>query len=225
MQRSILFGIVGLIIGLAAGFFTANQINRSAVSQTVPAPNQMSAALPSQPHSPNAQGGMMPDVAETLDKAKNEPNNFEAQMRAGDMYAQIKRFDRAAEFYERAQKIKPNDFALLVKFGNAYFDLKEFETAEKWYLLALEQKEDVNVRTDLGITFIERKTPDFDRAEKELRTALESNPKNEATVYNLGVAYYKKGDKENLEKTIAQLEEINPKGELAGRLKQIASQD
>lgn len=224
MQRSILFGIGGLIIGLAVGFFTANQINRSTVSQSFSAPNQTSAVLPNQPHSPDSQGGMMPDVTETLEKAKNEPNNFEAQMRAGDMYAQIKRFERAAEFYEQAHKIKPNDFTVLAKLGNAHFDSKQFEMAEKWYLLALEQKEDANVRTDLGITFIERKNPDFDRAIKELQNALQTNPKKEATIYNLGVAYFKQGDKENLEKTIAQLGEINPQSELTGRLRQIASQ-
>lgn len=225
MQRSILFGIVGLIIGLAVGFFTANHINRNAVSQSLPAQNQPSAALSNQPHSPDLQGGMMPDVTETLEKAKNEPNNFEAQVKAGDMYAQIRRFERAAEFFERAQKINPNDFITLAKLGNAYFDLEQFETAEKWYLLALEQKEEINVRTDLGITFIERKNPDFERAIKEFQSSLQTDPKHEPTIYNLGVAYFKRGDKENLQKTIAQLEEINPKGELAGRLRQISSQN
>ncbi|HSK70054.1 MAG TPA: tetratricopeptide repeat protein [Pyrinomonadaceae bacterium] len=225
MQRSILFGIVGLIIGLAVGFFAANQINRSGVSQSLPAQNQPSAALPNQPHGMDSQGGMMPDVTETLEKAKNEPNNFEAQIKAGDMYAQIRRFERAVEFFERAHKVNPNDFTILTKLGNAYFDLEQFETAEKWYLLALQQKEDINVRTDLGITFIERKEPDFERAVKEFQTSLQSDPKHEQTIYNLGVAYFKKGDKENLEKTITRLEEINPKSELAGRLRQISSQN
>ena len=38
---------------------------------------------------------------------------------------------------------------------------------------ALEKKsDDIDVRTDLGITFVERKNPDFDRAIKEFQASL-----------------------------------------------------
>ena len=53
---------------------------------------------------------MLPEVSDTLDAAKNEPNNFEAQIKAGDMYAKIQKFDTAAEFYEKANQVKPDDY-------------------------------------------------------------------------------------------------------------------
>ena len=67
------------------------------------------------------------------------------------------------------------------------------------------KSDDVNVRTDFGITFVERENPDLDRAVKEFQTSLQTNPKHEPALYNLGVAYYKKGNTAETEKILAQL--------------------
>ena len=150
---------------------------------------------------------MLPEIAETLDKAKSEPNNFEAQMKAGDMYAKIQKFDTAVEFYEKGNQIKPENYEAIVRIGNTYFDSKQFEKAEKWYDQALAKKpDDVNVRTDLGITFVERANPDLDRAVKEFQTSLQTNPKHEPTLYNFGIAYYKKGNVAEAKKMLTQLD-------------------
>ncbi len=226
-QKNILFGIGGLIVGLVIGFLAANSINR----------NSQSAALPNQPTAPfqNQQvqvaavkdqplptGKPLPEVSEKLDRAKNEPNNFDAQIQAGDVYLRIKGFDRALEFYEKANQIKPEDYETIVKIGNTYFDAEKFEQAEKWYEQALAKKpNDVNVRTDLGITFVERTNPDLDRAVKEFQTSLETNPSHEPTLYNLAIAFIKKGNAEEAGKTLGQLEATNPNSQLAQRLRQL----
>jgi tetratricopeptide (TPR) repeat protein len=77
------------------------------------------------------------------------------------------------------------------------------------------------VRTDLGITFVERENPDLDRAVKEFQTSLETNPRHESTLYNLAVAYLKKGKFEETQQVLRQLEDVNPQGQLVKRLKQI----
>jgi tetratricopeptide (TPR) repeat protein len=220
----------GLIAGLIIGFFAANSINRSAINQPAIAQNIPATNAPISSSQPsvavqNTQSEMLPQVNETLEKAKNEPQNFEAQAKAGDMYAQIQKFDKAAEFYEKSHKLKPDDYQTIVNIGNVYFDLKQYETAEKWYLKALEKKpDDFNVRTDLGVTFVERANPDFDRAAREFQTSLQTNPRHEPTIYNLGVAYFKKGNLEEAQKIVQQLEAINSNSQLAARLKQIISQ-
>jgi tetratricopeptide (TPR) repeat protein len=227
MKNSITFGIGGLIIGLIVGFFVANSINKNAILAGIPQ-SQTTAPTAANPQVQNivvrdqpANGGMMPDITEILDKAKNEPNSFEAQMKAGNTYEKIKGFDKAAAYYEQANKINPEDYDLIVKIGNTYFDARQFEKAEKWYAQALAKKpDDVNVRTDLGITFVERVAPDFDRAVKEFQTSLQNNPKHEPTLYNLGIAYFKKGDKEEAGKVLAQLEAVNPNSSLVGKLRQ-----
>ncbi|HEY0426631.1 MAG TPA: tetratricopeptide repeat protein [Pyrinomonadaceae bacterium] len=227
-----LFGAGGLVIGLIIGFIAANTINRNAFTQPTTAaqnvPISNAPFLNSQPNSAvqTTQSGMLAQVNETLEKAKNEPDNFDAQVKAGDMYAQIQKFDKAAEFYEKAHKIKPDDYQTIVNIGNTFFDSKQFESAEKWYSEALAKNpDDVNVRTDLGVTFVERANPDFDRAAREFETSLQKNPRHEPTLYNLGIAYFKKGNSEEAQKTLQQLETINPQSQLATRLRQIISQN
>ena len=228
-KQNILFGIIGLIVGSAIGFFAANSINRN--SQPVAVENQPNASFQNQQiqtvsvKEQPMQSGMPPDIAATLDRAKKEPNNFDAQMKAGEMYLQIKGFEKAVEFYQQAHRIRPEDYELIVKLGNVYFDFRRFEEAGKWYEQALSKKSnDTNVRTDLGITFVERENPDLDRAIKEFQTSLQTNPKHEPTLYNLGAAYFKKGDAEEANKILAQLETINPQSQLVGRLQQLITQ-
>jgi tetratricopeptide (TPR) repeat protein len=228
MQKNFLFGIIGLIVGLIVGFLAANNINRNVISQqntvqtqtTAPFANQQiqSSDIKEQP----SQGKPLPEVSEKLDKAKNEPNNFDAQMEAGNLYVKIQAFDKAQEFYNRAEQLKPSDYEKIVHLGNGFFDIGKFEKAEKWYEQALAKKPgDVNVRTDLGITFVEREKPDLDRAVKEFQTSLETNPRHEPTLYNLAIAYLKKGKFEETQQVLRQLENVNPQGKLVERLKQI----
>ena len=230
MSKNLLYGIGGLIIGLIAGFLIANSINRNSINNAAaanesnaPVVNQQIQAADIKPaDSAASNGAAMPDVQETLDKARSEPDNFVAQMKTGDMYKQIGRFDKAIEYYEQGVKIKPQDFEANVVLANAYFDQKQYEKAGDYYQIALLiNPKDINARTDLGSTFIERAKPDFDRAIKELNEALKINPKNEATLFNLGVAYAKKGDQTNAEKTLAELEAVNSQSDLTAKLKKV----
>ncbi len=225
MNKHFLYGIIGLIVGLLVGFFASNSINRGAVSQPTTAQNPANAPFLNQPTADikeQTQGAMLPEINETLNQAKSESNNFEAQIKAGDMYAKIEKFDTAVEFYEKANRVKPEDYETIVKIGNTYFDSKQFEKAGKWYEKALAKKpDDVNVRTDFGITFVERGNPDLNRAVKEFQTSLQTNPNHEPTLYNLGIAYYKKGDVEETKKVLVQLQSVNPKSQLAEKLKQV----
>ena len=231
MNKSIAFGIVGLVIGLVVGFFIANKINKDAPTTVISQNQQSAPTAAANPQVQNivvkdqpANGGMVPDITEILDKAKNQPGSFEAQMKAGDTYERIKSFDKAVAYYEAAHKINPDDYDLVVKIGNTNFDARQFEKAEKWYEQALAKKsDDTNVRTDLGITFVERAAPDYDRAVREFQTSLQTNPKHEPTLYNLGIAYFKQGKMEEAGKILAQLESINPNSQLVGRLREAIS--
>lgn len=228
MQKNVLFGVSGLILGLIVGFLAANNINRAAVSQQNTAQTPVNAAFANQQtqssdiKEPTQPGKPLPEVSEKLDKAKNEPNNFRAQMEAGDLYVKIRAFDQAQDFYNRAEQLAPSDYEGIVQLGNRFFDVEKFEKAEKWYQQALAKKpDDINVRTDLGITFVERANPDLDRAVKEFQTSLKTNPKHEPTLYNLGIAYFKQGKIEETQQVLRQLETIDSQGKLGERLKQI----
>ena len=219
MQKHILFGLGGLLVGLAIGFFGANSINREAAPQTAsltPPANTTSGNSSAIP-----QAGMQADVAETIAKADAEPQNFTVQMRTGDMYAQIGKFDRAIEYYNRGVVLKPLDFQANVVLANAHFDSRQFEDAAKFYEKALSVKpDDVNARTDFGTTFVERANPDYDRAIKEFQSALIVQPNHEPTLYYLGIAYFRKGDRTNAQSALSELEKANPASNLVARLKQ-----
>ena len=131
-KNSVLFGIVGIIIGLVIGFAGANYLNESAVQKTQIPQNPQVPQMPAQqmPAGQQTQGGqqtgMQPDVQKVLDKAKNEPENYDAQLNAARMYSQIQRFTEALEFYQKAQQIKPNEFESNALLGNAFDHLSTF---------------------------------------------------------------------------------------------------
>lgn len=220
-KENILFVVIGLLGGLIIGFMFANSVNQrgaATVAQTTP-----SGALPAgHPDVPGAgPGGMQPEVQAAIDQARKEPDNFEAQMKAAEFYYQIQRFDGALEFLKRANELKPDSREVIVNLANAYFDSGKYEDAEKWYASALAKKaDDVDVRTDLGLTFIFRDKPNYDRAIQEFQRSLELNPSHPQTLQNLTVAYTKKGDSANANQTLAKLESFDPTNESIAKLRE-----
>lgn len=221
-KEGLMFGVLGLVVGLVIGFVGANNLNRTAAvkpvaSTTAPTISGDTQNLPAD-HPPigstngeNPQSGPLPQVTEAIEKAKQQPQNYEAQMTAADLYYQIKRFDDAAKLYEIAIKLKPAETEPLIKAGNAYFDGEKYELAEKWYLQALQKNpKDINVRTDLGLTFFLRTPRDIDRAIKEYKASLAIDPNHEITLQNLALAYTENGDKDSLLKTLDALRKVNP---------------
>jgi tetratricopeptide (TPR) repeat protein len=220
-KQVILFTILGILVGFGGGFFLANSINRNAAlkTQTVAGPNLPIPAA-NQPPFAN-QSGAIAQVNEAIERAKNEPDNFEAQYAAGNMYYQIDRFDEAVKYYVQANRLLPDHYLTLVRLGNSSYGLKKYEEAEKWYAAALKIKpDDVDVRTDFATTFFLREPKDFDRAIKEYKISLERNPKHEITLQNLCAVYVEKKDKQNLQETLAKLEQVNPQNPKIAEIKQ-----
>ncbi|MCB1024841.1 MAG: tetratricopeptide repeat protein [Acidobacteria bacterium] len=218
-KNGISFGIIGIVIGLTVGFFGANYLNRNAENAGAGAPlqPQVPANMPSQGNIPS--GAPLADVQKVLDRAKEEPENYQAQIEAGEMYTKIQRFDQALPFYEAAQKLKPADLNSNIVLGNGYFDAKQYEKAETYYAKALEiDPKNVGVRTDYGLTFFLREPSDPERSIMEYRKALEIDPKHELTLQNLSAALKEKGDKEELIKTLAALKEVNPNNKVIKQL-------
>ncbi|MBA2334104.1 MAG: tetratricopeptide repeat protein [Blastocatellia bacterium] len=222
MSKDKLFiGIAGVVLGFIIGFMFANSVNRtvSENQQISGLPNSIPASNSNLPpdHPPigttadSLQTAPLPQVTEAIEKAKQQPESFEAQMTAADLYYQIQRFEDAVKFYLNASRLRPNELEPVIKLGNAYFDSEQYEEAEKWYLAALKRTpDDINVRTDLGLTFFLRTPRDIDRAIKEYQSSLQLVPDHEITLQNLALAYLEKNDKENEQKTIERLRVTNP---------------
>ncbi len=219
-KENVLFSIIGLLLGLIIGFLVTNALNQSGGGGPRPSTARtttQSSELPND-HPPISPSNAVADpqqmqaaVTEAIQKARNEPNNFEAQMQAAKLYYQINRFDEAIDFLLRANQLRPDNYEAVVQLGNAYFDADKYKEAEQWYTAALiKNPDDINVRTDLGLTFLFREPPDVDRAIKEFRKSLERDPKHEQTLQNITVALIRKGEAKEAQATLARLEEVNP---------------
>ena len=145
-RDNLLFAIIGVLFGFIVGFLFASTMNQR-YGPGAPAVSS-SAALPSDhppvgsnPGAP-ASGNMQAEVTAQIEKARKEPNNFEAQIKAAELYYQIQRFDPAIELLLRANQLKPDDYQTLVALGLVNLDAGHYDVSEKWYRAALMKKSD-----------------------------------------------------------------------------------
>jgi len=223
-KENILFGIIGLLLGCIIGFVVANKMNQT---QLQPRNSTQSNSVsttpvsPQQGHSANGQGGMQPEVAQAIEKAKAEPNNFEAQMQAASLYYRIEQYDKAIELYQQANKIKPDNYEAIVWLGNTNFDAGYYDKAESCYTAALvKNPNDIAVRTDLGLTFMARKPPDYDRAIKEFEGSLQRDPNHKQTLQNISSAYIQKRNGAKAKEYLDRLEKVDPNNQAIATLRQ-----
>jgi tetratricopeptide (TPR) repeat protein len=223
-KENILFVIIGLLGGFMIGFFFANSVNQSAMVTAPQAmqPGMPGAGLPSgHPTVPGAGGGAVPEVTQAIERARQNPNDFEAQMKAAELYYQIQRFESAVEFLKKASELQPDNYDVLVNLANANFDAGKYDEAEKIYTKALQKKpDDLNVRTDMALTFVFRDQPNYDRAIQEFNRVLESDPNHIQALQNLTVAYTRKTDKQNATVTLARLQQLDASNSAIPKLRE-----
>jgi tetratricopeptide (TPR) repeat protein len=223
-KENTLFGIVGLLLGLIVGFYFANSVNQGAVAAVTAggttaqsAPGNLPPGHPNMPG--NGTTGSMPETQAVIDKAKEDPNDFQAQVDAADLFYQIQRFDGALEYLKKANELQPDNYDVIVQLGNVNFDAEHYQVAEQWYASALAKKpNEPDVRTDYGLTFMFRDEPEYDRAIEEFNRALTADPRHEQALQNLTVAYTKKGDAVKAKATLDKLSQVAPTSSVIAKL-------
>jgi tetratricopeptide (TPR) repeat protein len=158
-RDNLLFAIIGLLLGFIVGFMFASSMSQKNASQQAATSTQ---AIPadhppvSGQNAPNPQA-MQAEVAASLEKARSEPKNFDAQIKAASLYYQIQRYDQAIEFLLKANQIKPTDYQTVVTLGLVNLDAGHYDTAEKWYRAAMKMKsDDVMVLAGLAAATLEK---------------------------------------------------------------------
>jgi len=229
-----LYGIIGLLAGLTIGYIGTDYINDTH-GPAVTANNAMATSNTLPPDHPptgnstgnqagaapgGSSGGPQSDVLAVIQQARNEPTNFDAQMKAADLFKQINRPEGALEFYQTAFKARPKDFKLLVTLGDTNFDMKRYEEAERWYQLALKQNpNDATVRMDLGLSFYLRSPRDLDSAIAAYGDALKVDPRHEKALQNLTQALIDKGERAAAADSLKRLEQVNPNNQAIVQLR------
>ena len=159
-RENILFAIIGILLGFIVGFMFASSMSRRMPEPQVAGRPQ---AMP-EDHPPvgGAQSGPDPQavreqVAASLEKARTEPKNFDAQVKAAELYYQIGRYDQAIEFLLKANQIQPTDYRTVTLLGLTNLDAGHYETAERWYRAALKMRQDdVMVLAGLAAATLEK---------------------------------------------------------------------
>lgn len=233
-KYNILYGIIGLLAGFIIGFVFANQTNRSALNNGARAAQSNSARSNvtsdtggAAQTSANSNRPATPSEAEIRDaiaKADARPDDAALQRNFGMvLYRYASQTQNAgflpdvARMLKRAYDANPQDRDLAIALGNVFFDIGQasdparFAEAREYYLKALEIKgDDVNVRTDLGLTYYFGQPSDPQRAITEYRKSLALDPRHEQTLQNLATALIATGKLEEAQKTIDQLTSLNP---------------
>lgn len=206
-KKNLLLGICGLALGTFIGISLASARHQSAAAPRSPATQQ------AQPPDANPTGDqqLLKTSAESVRRAKNEPQNFKAQLEAAEVYYQIEGYEQAIAFLERADRLRPNSDEVVTALANVNFLARHYEEAARWFTAALNKHpDDVNLRTDLGMTFLFRAPPDVERALAEFRRSLAINPQHEPTLQHMIIALARKGERDRAQLFLEKLEKINP---------------
>ncbi|HEX5883683.1 MAG TPA: tetratricopeptide repeat protein [Pyrinomonadaceae bacterium] len=157
-RENLLFAIIGILFGFIVGFMFASSMAQKTAMQTTASSQTMPADHPpvGAQNAPDPQK-MREEVTAQLEKARNEPQNFEAQVRAAELYYQIQRYDQAIEFLLKANQIKPTDYRTVAILGMVNLDAGHYDQAEKWYRAAMKMKsDDVMVLAGLAAATLEK---------------------------------------------------------------------
>ena len=207
-KNKYLIGLIGLALGFILSFFLTQNYNKS---NAAPA----SAATPSgMAGGPGGQQAMMNQVAGVIERAKNAPNDFQAQVEAAKVFNQIGRVAETADYLKRAYDIDATKFNELHAAGflaQYYFEQKNYAEAETWFTRAIKvDPNDADLYVGLGETYVQREPPQPDAAIRQLQQALSVDPRNGHALGHLVEAYVVKKDARGADEAVKRLKEADP---------------
>ena len=117
-RENLLFAIIGVLFGFIIGFLFASNMNQRygpGATAAVPSAQNLPANHPpiQAGDSQNPQA-IFAQVQASMKKAREEPNNFDAQVDAAKLEYQIQRYDQAIEFLLKANQLKPDDYEVVI---------------------------------------------------------------------------------------------------------------
>jgi cytochrome c-type biogenesis protein CcmH/NrfG len=132
--------------------------------------------------------------------------------------------DTQAEPMLQRLKTEPNNADLLASIGNLYYDAQQFNDAVSYYERALKLRPaNTAVRTDMGTAFWY--LGDADRAIREFRTVLKTEPTKADTLLNLGIVEWQgKMDGGSAIAAWQKLLDSNPKYENRDQVQQMIAE-
>jgi tetratricopeptide (TPR) repeat protein len=231
--QKLIYLLVGVVIGFVVGFLFTNNVNRDEQEKLrVELARLRANNSTSKDRDANSQASAVSSERLNLTDeelrraiAKGDANSQDITLQRNlghGLYLYAMKLDKpnllpdAVRMLKRVHEADPKDYETTVALGNALFDTgqngdtKSFSAARVYYLKALVVKpDDVNVRTDLGLTYYFDKPSDPKRAIKEYRQSFTIDPRHEMTLQNLAAALVATGEIAEAQKRIGELESVN----------------
>ena len=203
-RDNFLFAIIGVLLGFIGGFlFAGNITQREAATRANSVQTGQQNLPPNHPpidgsdQQTTGEGGqqMLASVQTAMKQARENPNDFEAQVTAAKLEYQIGRYDQAIEYLLAANKLKPDNTEVLGMLGEANMDAKHWDAAAKWYKAALAKNPNDLPSLD-GYCFVLLQSGDASGAEEALKKLEKLDPTNQdLTQFRQKLADLKSGKK------------------------------
>jgi len=184
-RDNLLFAIIGILLGFIAGFMLASGWSqRDAATRAAATTTQQGQNLP--PNHPPVGGDqsgdsgqqMFAQVQEAMKRAREHPEDFDAQVTAAQLEYKIQRYDQAIEYLLRANQLRPKDYDTIAFLGEVNMDAGHFDPAEKWYRAALTLKPKDLTTLD-GLCFVLLSKGDAKGAEEVINELAKVDPTNQ----------------------------------------------
>lgn len=126
-SQQLTIGIVAIGLTMTAALLYSKIGNPSAIS-----------ANPIQQMS----SGPLAPVRQVIERARSEPENFEAQVQAADLYYRIQRYGEAIEYLNKANRLRPDDAEIMIRLGLANIQSGTLDAASAWLKSGLAKQPD-----------------------------------------------------------------------------------
>src|SRR5215471_13564476 len=170
-RDNLLFAIIGLLLGFILGFMTYGVVSQRDAASRATGMQQSQALPPNHPPVGNDAGvdpqQTFQQVQAAMKQAREQPNNFEAQLTAAKLEYQVQRYDQAIEYLLKANQLKPDNLDVVAMLGEANMDAKHWDAAAKWYRAVLIKRPDDLTSLD-GLCFVLLNSGDARAAEEAI---------------------------------------------------------
>lgn len=177
-RENLLFAVIGLLLGFIVGFMFASSMSQRMAQTQTAAQNLPADHPPLGAQNAGDPAAQREQVMAQIEKARKEPTNFDAQIKAAELYYQIQRYDQAIEFLLKANQLKPSDYETVAVLGVVNLDAGHYDQAEKWYRVAIKMKSD-DVRVLAGLAAATLGKGDAKAAEEAIAQLEKFDPSSE----------------------------------------------
>jgi tetratricopeptide (TPR) repeat protein len=227
-KKALIISIIAVLISFIAGFFVANAFNRKEIADLQAEVGRWKNVQKNSPE-PDTETALSEDeIRAKIAEADQNPENIEFQKNLALALYRYSTFRQDSTWLtdilrllNRAYEKNPKDYNLITTLANIYFDISQskndadsLKKSRDFYQKALDIKpNDVDVRSDLGLTYLLADPPENEKSVAEFNKALKINPRHEKTLQNMIEALLAAGKTKEAEPFISKLKEVNPNNE------------